>query len=81
VFGRAIKNEYLSLATIFGTAGLVFGARAAFSKKEKAKPKTAGSVIERVKEAIPINAGSKLVSQSFVSEPPTNNARSEEEQL
>ncbi|KIK60345.1 hypothetical protein GYMLUDRAFT_97098 [Collybiopsis luxurians FD-317 M1] len=61
ILGRTIKNEYIAL-TILGT--LFSGAYAAtrggsVAKETKATP----SVIEKVKEAIPLNAGSSEEEQ------------------
>ncbi|RDX54645.1 hypothetical protein K466DRAFT_501894, partial [Polyporus arcularius HHB13444] len=53
ILGRAIKNEYLALGTIFGTAGLTALAMGG-GKKEAAKP-----TLQQVKEAVPITASSR----------------------
>ncbi|KAI0711143.1 hypothetical protein C8T65DRAFT_647650 [Cerioporus squamosus] len=53
ILGRAIKNEYLALGTIFGTAGLTMLAMGG-GKKEAAKP-----TLQQVKEAVPISASSR----------------------
>ena len=55
ILGRAIKNEYLALGTIFGTVGLSMLAMGG-GKKEAAKP-----TLEQVKEAVPIHASSRCV--------------------
>lgn len=57
IFGRAIKNEYLTLATLGTVFGGIALARSGGSKK-KEEPKAGGSLVERVKEAVPITAGS-----------------------
>ncbi|KAJ3790455.1 hypothetical protein GGU10DRAFT_340853 [Lentinula aff. detonsa] len=56
IFGRAIKNEYITLSVLGSVFGGAFLATRGGSKQE-AKSATP-SVIERVKEAIPLNAGS-----------------------
>lgn len=62
IFGRAIKNEHLALGTIFSTAAIAFAASG--GKKEAPAPK-GQTLVEKVKEAVPINAGSRCVT--FVS--------------
>ncbi len=57
IFGRAIKNEYLALATL-GATGLLASVAMGGSKKEAAGPKP---TLEQVKEAVKFNAGSRCV--------------------
>ena len=59
IFGRAIKNEHLALGTMFSTAAIAFASMSG-GKKEAAAPK-GQSLVEKVKEAVPINAGSRCV--------------------
>ena len=59
IFGRAIKNEHLALGTMFSTAAIAFASMSG-SKKETAAPK-GQSLAEKVKEAVPVNAGSRCV--------------------
>ncbi|EGO03546.1 hypothetical protein SERLA73DRAFT_175051 [Serpula lacrymans var. lacrymans S7.3] len=54
IFGRAIKTEYLTLGTLFTTAAVAYGALG--GKKEI--PSAPKSIAERVKESVPIKAGS-----------------------
>ncbi|KAJ8701432.1 hypothetical protein PTI98_000217 [Pleurotus ostreatus] len=63
ILGRAIKSEYLALGTIFSTIGVA----SLFTGGKKAEPIPAPgkSIIETVKEAVPINAGSRYVSFSL----------------
>ncbi|KAG5220987.1 hypothetical protein IMY05_C4485000400 [Salix suchowensis] len=60
ILGRAIKSEYLALGTIFSTIGVA----SLFTGGKKAEPIPAPgkSIIETVKEAVPINAGSRVDS-------------------
>ncbi|KAF4563909.1 hypothetical protein EYR40_002968 [Pleurotus pulmonarius] len=61
ILGRAIKSEYLALGTIFSTIGVA----SLFTGGKKAEPIPAPgkSIIETVKEAVPINAGSSEEEQ------------------
>ncbi|KAG2353008.1 hypothetical protein BDR07DRAFT_1311598, partial [Suillus spraguei] len=54
IFGRAIKTEYLTLGTLFATGGAVFASLG--GKKDSAS--SGKPLAERVKEAVPIKAGS-----------------------
>ncbi|KAF9220748.1 hypothetical protein BS17DRAFT_820258 [Gyrodon lividus] len=54
IFGRAIKNEYLTLATLFGTGTAVFASMGGKKDANAANKPLA----ERVKEAVPIKAES-----------------------
>jgi hypothetical protein len=56
IFGRAIKNEYLALGTLFATGAATFASMGG-SKQAASKPST----IEQVKEAVKLNAGSRCV--------------------
>ncbi|KAF5388705.1 hypothetical protein D9757_004822 [Collybiopsis confluens] len=63
ILGRTIKNEYIALSilgSLFG--GAYLATRGGSSAKEIHKAATP-SVIEKVKEAIPINAGSSEEEQ------------------
>ena len=61
ILGRAIKNEYLALGTIFGTVGIAMLATG--GKKEAAPPSgSSKSTLESVKEAVKFNASSRCVS-------------------
>ncbi|KAG1839761.1 hypothetical protein DFJ58DRAFT_103244 [Suillus subalutaceus] len=53
IFGRAIKTEYLTLGTLFATGGAVYASLG--GKKDSAS--SSKPLAERVKEAVPINAG------------------------
>ncbi|KAJ8590373.1 hypothetical protein M405DRAFT_736978, partial [Rhizopogon salebrosus TDB-379] len=70
IFGRAIKTEYLTLGTLFATGGAVFASLG--GKKESAS--SGKPLSERVKEAVPITAGSSEEEQlmnsikSFIAE-------------
>jgi hypothetical protein len=59
IFGRAIKNEYLALGTIFGVGGIAWAAKSG-GKKEVAQS-SGQSLVDKVKEAVPINADSRCV--------------------
>jgi len=63
IFGRAVKNEYLSIATLVGAASIAF---ASMGGKKEAPP-TAGvslkETIQKAKEAIPLGAGSSEEAQ------------------
>ncbi|KIK94209.1 hypothetical protein PAXRUDRAFT_143378, partial [Paxillus rubicundulus Ve08.2h10] len=54
IFGRAIKNEYLTLGTLFATGTAVFASMGG-KKDASASNKP---LAERVSEAVPIKAGS-----------------------
>jgi len=56
ILGRAIKNEYLALGTLFATAGLTMAAMGG-GKKETPVP-SGKATLEQVKEAVKFNAGS-----------------------
>ena len=60
ILGRAIKNEYLALGTIFGTAGI-----AMLSMGGKKEATTAKPTLQQVKESVSINASSKYVVLSL----------------
>jgi hypothetical protein len=64
IMGRAIKNEYLALGTLFAT-GLGTWASMGGGSKDKvaAKPTT----LDQVKEAVKFNAGSRYVLSIFTS--------------
>ncbi|KZP14966.1 hypothetical protein FIBSPDRAFT_98264 [Athelia psychrophila] len=63
IFGRVIKNEYLVLGTLAAVGGIV--AATTGGKKDAAPvPKT---LVEKVKQAVPINAGSSEEEQLFSS--------------
>ncbi|KAG1744192.1 hypothetical protein EDB19DRAFT_1874551 [Suillus lakei] len=59
IFGRAIKTEYLTLGTLFATGGAVFASLG--GKKDSAS--SGKPLAERVKEAVPISAGSSEEEQ------------------
>ncbi|KAG2356931.1 hypothetical protein BDR07DRAFT_1299102, partial [Suillus spraguei] len=59
IFGRAIKTEYLTLGTLFATGGAVFASLG--GKKDSAS--SGKPLAERVKEAVPIKAGSSEEEQ------------------
>ncbi|KAG6824714.1 hypothetical protein H0H92_006074 [Tricholoma furcatifolium] len=61
IFGRAIKNEYLALG-VFGTT---FGG-AWLATRGGPKENSAGQSLQKVRESIPINAGSSI--QKFIAE-------------
>ena len=61
ILGRAIKTEYLSLATL----GSVVGLTLLSGGSKKADPAPGKSIIEKAKEAVPINAGSRFVCMHF----------------
>ncbi|KIJ15320.1 hypothetical protein PAXINDRAFT_99540 [Paxillus involutus ATCC 200175] len=54
IFGRAIKNEYLTLGTLFATGTAVFASMGGKKDASAANKPLA----ERVSEAVPIKAGS-----------------------
>ncbi|OSD08164.1 hypothetical protein PYCCODRAFT_1463393 [Trametes coccinea BRFM310] len=60
ILGRAIKNEYLALGTIFGAVGLTMLATG--GKKEAPAPKT----LEQAKETVKVNASSNI--KNFIAE-------------
>ncbi|KAJ7591641.1 hypothetical protein C8J56DRAFT_936073 [Mycena floridula] len=62
IFGRAIKNEYLTLATIGTVFGGVMLAKTA-GGSSKPEPSKAKTLVEKVKEAVPISAGSSEEEQ------------------
>ncbi|KAG1738124.1 uncharacterized protein EDB91DRAFT_1224067 [Suillus paluster] len=59
ILGRAIKTEHLTLGTLFATGGAVFASLG--GKKDSAS--SGKPLAERVKEAVPINAGSSEEEQ------------------
>ena len=60
ILGRAIKSEYLALGTIFATLGAA--KLASGGSKPEPKPAPGITLIETVKEAVPINASSRCAS-------------------
>ncbi|KAH7924697.1 hypothetical protein BV22DRAFT_1034842 [Leucogyrophana mollusca] len=60
IFGRAIKTEYLTLGTLFATGAAVYGS---MGGKKEAPAASGKSLTERVKEAVPISAGSSEEEQ------------------
>jgi len=75
IFGRAIKTEYLTLGTLF-TTGAVTYASLGGSKKEAPSP--GKPLVERVKEAVPIKAGSSEEEQfikNFIAEAEKEDAK------
>ncbi|KAH8097025.1 hypothetical protein BXZ70DRAFT_305675 [Cristinia sonorae] len=62
ILGRAIKNEYLALGTLFGTAALALS----FSGGSKETPAPAKSTLEAVKDTVKFNAGSSEEEQLYV---------------
>ncbi|KAI0827073.1 hypothetical protein BC628DRAFT_1370690 [Trametes gibbosa] len=54
ILGRAIKNEYLALGTIFGTVGIAMLSTGGKKEAPAAKP-----TLAQVKETVKVNAGSK----------------------
>ena len=60
ILGRAIKNEYLALGTIFGTVGLTMLSMGG-GKKEAPAAKPS---LQQVKESVNIGASSKCVPLS-----------------
>ncbi|KAJ3490769.1 hypothetical protein NLI96_g1181 [Meripilus lineatus] len=71
ILGRAIKNEYLAIGTLLGTAGLTFAAMGG-SKKDAHAPSGSGKqTIAQVKESVKFNAGSSEEEQfikNFIAE-------------
>jgi ATP synthase subunit K len=59
IFGRAVKNEYLTLATFFTTGAIAY---AAASRGSKQKPASESLPLQ---QAVPINAGSRCVAVFF----------------
>jgi F-type H+-transporting ATPase subunit k len=59
ILGRAIKTEYLALGTIFGTGLLAYGASGGKKEDKQAGPSSGKSAVEKAKETVPINAGSR----------------------
>ncbi|KAF5380158.1 hypothetical protein D9615_006143 [Tricholomella constricta] len=67
IFGRAIKNEYLSL----GILTTVFGGATLAMRGGKKDIPVAGQPLEKVKESVPIKAGSSEEEQfikNFIAE-------------
>ncbi|KAI5118604.1 hypothetical protein M0805_004179 [Coniferiporia weirii] len=66
IFGRAIKTEYLSLGTIIASASLAYASMSG-GKKEAAPPSGASmkETIQKVKESVPLSAGSSEEEQLF----------------
>ena len=62
ILGRAIKNEYLAIGTLLGTAGLALSFTGG-SKKETPAPGAGKPTLEQVKETVKINASSRCVPQ------------------
>jgi len=61
ILGRAIKNEYLALGTIFGTGLLSYVATSGGKKEDKQVGSSSGK--STVEKAVPINAGSSEEEQ------------------
>jgi hypothetical protein len=57
-----VKSEYLTLATVFGTAGLAYAATSVGKKKTA----PGNTPLDQGKDAVPLNAGSRLVQFSLV---------------
>ncbi|KAI0073649.1 hypothetical protein K474DRAFT_1710540 [Panus rudis PR-1116 ss-1] len=64
IFGRAIKNEYLALGTLIGTAVLAISATGG-SKKEASAPSGVKQTVEQVKESVKFDASSKDEEELF----------------
>lgn len=62
ILGRAIKNEYLALGTIFGTVGATLLATG--GKKEPAP--IAKPTLQQIKETVKVNASSRYVLLQFL---------------
>lgn len=60
IFGRAIKNEYLTLATLFTAGAATYVATS--GKKQVSAGSSGQTLAEKVNEAVPINAGSRCAS-------------------
>ncbi|KLO16124.1 hypothetical protein SCHPADRAFT_230347 [Schizopora paradoxa] len=63
IFGRAVKNEYLSLATIIGAASIAFASMGGKKEVPPAAGATLKETIQKAKEAIPLGAGSSEEEQ------------------
>ncbi|KAH7882818.1 hypothetical protein F5I97DRAFT_133061 [Phlebopus sp. FC_14] len=66
IFGRAIKTEYLTLGTLFTTGTIAYASMGGKKDTSAGKP-----MAERVKEAVPISAGSSEEEQfikNFIAE-------------
>lgn len=68
IFGRAIKNEYLSLGTIIGTAAIAYASMSGGKKEAAPSGSTVQETIQKVKEAVPLGAGSRYVFRPDVYE-------------
>ncbi|THH29249.1 hypothetical protein EUX98_g4947 [Antrodiella citrinella] len=69
ILGRAIKNEYLALGTLFGTAALAMSFTG--GSKEPSAPASGKPTLQQVKEAVKFNAGSSEEEQfikNFIAE-------------
>ncbi|TCD61816.1 hypothetical protein EIP91_007861 [Steccherinum ochraceum] len=64
ILGRAIKNEYLALGTLFATAAIAISSTGG-SKKEAPAPGAGKSTLEQVKNSVKFNAGSSEEEQLF----------------
>ena len=62
VFGRAIKNEYLSLGTIITAAVVAYGSMSGGKKEAAPSGSSLKETIEKAKETIPLGAGSRYVT-------------------
>jgi ribose/xylose/arabinose/galactoside ABC-type transport system permease subunit len=60
ILGRAIKTEYLTLATLFTAGGITYSMTGG-SKKQAPASSSGNTLAEKVKEAVPINVGSRCV--------------------
>ena len=65
IFGRAIKNEYLTLGTVFSVGGIGWALKSG-GKKEPTAQSSGQSLVDKVKEAVPINANSRCVAVPFL---------------
>jgi hypothetical protein len=80
IFGRAVKNEHIVLGVLAATGAITYGVMGG-SKKQAPSGKT---LAEKVKEAVPINAGSRCVVFASIGYAGTDLGaltNSEEEQL
>ncbi|PAV20335.1 deoxyribose-phosphate aldolase [Pyrrhoderma noxium] len=71
VFGRAIKNEYLSLGTIITAAVVAYGSMSGGKKEAAPSGSSLKETIEKAKETIPLGAGSSEEEQfikNFIAE-------------
>ncbi|EJD05568.1 uncharacterized protein FOMMEDRAFT_17851 [Fomitiporia mediterranea MF3/22] len=71
IFGRAIKNEYLSLGTIIGTAAIAYASMGGSKKQPAPSGGNVQESIQKVKDAVPLNAGSSEEEQfikNFIAE-------------